>query len=542
MSITPDTPNNPPLAQEHSGVREYIGARYVPVFADPPEWTDTRAYEPLTIVLHKGNSYTSAQYVPTGIDITNTKYWMLTGNFNAQVEGYRQEVNAFNDRITTNEQDIDALQTDVTELQSEVGITGARLTGKFSYWAVGRTLKNASDQFLYGSVDGIKFEKLTPISSQSDSSSAFEWNGYFYNIGNNQYVYSNDMVNWSAPVDMGMGGSFNSIWACSLFLDGESGYVLGAQKYREGSFNTGNASTGGYRKIVMCPVTQNSDGTLNINVSEMQTILGGNNDSIIDPYMVRVPQIGYILAVKNEVTSKIEIYSGGGIATLTKQSWDCKITGVEAPQLMVDSMGNVNMYIDAYNPSVYNALETSEAQYNAGRFHQCPLLAPVYSRFQLVSAPLLIPLAFSEEVRHLGYHKTTKDSFKWLSTYEGEDTFSDIYTFGNIANVRPTNTNGVRFPVMNAPGYMLALSGNYTNITLDAFPIFDYRYAGYPKIKANTSNAFLANNVYISGKGWANLAPGRETHMSWLHDGQIAEFPLAPTGTDYYPGIDLPLV
>lgn len=110
MSITPDTPNNPPLAQDYSGVREYIGARYVPVFANPPEWTDTRAYEPLTIVLHEGNSYTSAQYVPTGIDITNTQYWMLTGNFNAQIEAYRQEVAAFDGRITKNANDIAELQ------------------------------------------------------------------------------------------------------------------------------------------------------------------------------------------------------------------------------------------------------------------------------------------------------------------------------------------------------------------------------------------------------------------------------------------------
>lgn len=85
------------------GVREYIGARYVPIFADPIEWDDTRSYEPLTIVIYQGNSYTSTQNVPTGIDITNEQYWVNTGNYNAQVEAYRQEVNNavsnFNDTI-----------------------------------------------------------------------------------------------------------------------------------------------------------------------------------------------------------------------------------------------------------------------------------------------------------------------------------------------------------------------------------------------------------------------------------------------------------
>lgn len=71
---------------------QYIGARYVPLFADPAEWNDSRTYEPLTIVLHEGNSYTSRQFVPKGITIDNDDFWALTGNYNAQVEQYRQDV------------------------------------------------------------------------------------------------------------------------------------------------------------------------------------------------------------------------------------------------------------------------------------------------------------------------------------------------------------------------------------------------------------------------------------------------------------------
>lgn len=73
-------------------VREYVGARYVPLFADPLQWDNTQTYEPLTIVLNQGNSYTSRQFVPTGTDISNEDYWAMTGNYNSQVEQYRQEV------------------------------------------------------------------------------------------------------------------------------------------------------------------------------------------------------------------------------------------------------------------------------------------------------------------------------------------------------------------------------------------------------------------------------------------------------------------
>jgi hypothetical protein len=81
-------------------VRQYIGARYVPLFADPAEWDNTKTYEPLTIVLHEGNSYTSRQYVPTGIDINNNEYWALTGNYNAQIETYRAETQANTSKFT----------------------------------------------------------------------------------------------------------------------------------------------------------------------------------------------------------------------------------------------------------------------------------------------------------------------------------------------------------------------------------------------------------------------------------------------------------
>ena len=81
---------------------QYIGARYVPLFADPLTWDITKAYEALTIVYYQGNSFTSRQAVPAGIDITNDTYWALTGNYNAQIEQYRAEVQTYDNRITAN--------------------------------------------------------------------------------------------------------------------------------------------------------------------------------------------------------------------------------------------------------------------------------------------------------------------------------------------------------------------------------------------------------------------------------------------------------
>ena len=71
-------------------VREFIGGRYIPIIVG--EWDNSRTYEPLMVVTYQGASYTSRQYVPVGIEITNENYWVLSANYNAQIEAYRKEI------------------------------------------------------------------------------------------------------------------------------------------------------------------------------------------------------------------------------------------------------------------------------------------------------------------------------------------------------------------------------------------------------------------------------------------------------------------
>ena len=69
--------------------RQYVGARYVPKVMG--EWNKALQYEALSIVTYLGNSFTSKVPVPPNIDISNKSYWVNTGNYNAQVEAYRQQ-------------------------------------------------------------------------------------------------------------------------------------------------------------------------------------------------------------------------------------------------------------------------------------------------------------------------------------------------------------------------------------------------------------------------------------------------------------------
>lgn len=143
------------------GVRQYVGARYVPLFAEPLEWSSTQGYESLTVVLHEGNSYTSRQSVPVGIDISNTAYWAETGNYNAQIEAYRQEVLAYDQRIADNANAIaaetQARESEVAEAMADIAAeTQARISG---------------DNALALRMDNL--EKQTPMQDESGRNAVF---------------------------------------------------------------------------------------------------------------------------------------------------------------------------------------------------------------------------------------------------------------------------------------------------------------------------------------------------------------------------------
>lgn len=130
----PRPPRPTPPPPPGCGPSQYVGARYVPKFADPIEWDTERGYESLTIVTYKGESYTSKCPVPPGIDIKNTRYWALTGAYNAQVEEYKSQVKDLSQQVTGFASDnaefrekITQYEKDNAEMKNAVASTVARV-------------------------------------------------------------------------------------------------------------------------------------------------------------------------------------------------------------------------------------------------------------------------------------------------------------------------------------------------------------------------------------------------------------------------------
>lgn len=97
-----------------------VGAKFVPSFANPVEWNSNNAYDELTVVMHNGSSYTSRQYVPVGTDITDTTYWMCTGNYNAQIDSMRSAIESHTSD-TSNPHNVTAAQLGLGDVTALVG-------------------------------------------------------------------------------------------------------------------------------------------------------------------------------------------------------------------------------------------------------------------------------------------------------------------------------------------------------------------------------------------------------------------------------------
>src|SRR5699024_10521680 len=105
----------------------YVGHRYVPKVMG--EWDKTETYEGLSIVTNKGTSYTSKKRVPKGIDILNEEYWVVTGNYNAQIEEYRKDVRSVKSDMIDLEESVDKdLKENKEYINSELTKTNNKIT------------------------------------------------------------------------------------------------------------------------------------------------------------------------------------------------------------------------------------------------------------------------------------------------------------------------------------------------------------------------------------------------------------------------------
>lgn len=210
-------------------VRQYIGARYIPLFADPIEWSAETAYEPLTVVTYQGGSYVSRQYVPAGIPLSNNNYWLLWADYNAQLEAYRQEVLRFDGRITAN---ADAIN-DETNARTEAD------TQLSSDLAAETSAREAADTALENAVDDIPVVAATDFfpTDKSDVPLMFPYNNPGYDYGTEEteqvhrIVFGEDnslrQALYAGGCNLVASGNLDICWVSSI----ANSYLMNADKF-----------------------------------------------------------------------------------------------------------------------------------------------------------------------------------------------------------------------------------------------------------------------------------------------------------------------
>ena len=446
---------------------QYIGSRYVPVFANPIDWDNTKAYEPLTIVTHEGNSYTSRQYVPTGIDISNTDYWALTANYNAQIEQYRREVKAFDDRITTNTtsntaQDkqlagtsdsglktlIDAnTSTNATHTNQLAGTSDSGLKTLIEnnnynsnmIFAFGQGSTQTTKTCIYFSKDGKNFN-FSDIQFPTTSPKKAIWSknigeikdtAYFFEDYLN-YFYTNDFKTFNSsqwPVNSVVG-----LWSLNFIQDNEkNGYAIAcySTNYTADTKNAVGSTTYGDFKIIITPVTQNSDGSIaKLPNPNTWTILTPNVNSAIDP-SIAYYRGNYYLAFKDEINCTINIYKSSAIAgPYTNTNITIPIYGIEAPYLIANNT-SLYLYADGYDmyPITKNNAINDSNFYSRDAIYWSSCLFRLYyydTKFSNQKAyPVLLP-----QTPHFAYHIFTSN--KLLMALANVSGVPVTYNFTNI--------------------------------------------------------------------------------------------------------------
>lgn len=178
------------------GYNKYVGARYVPIFDG--EWDKNKSYEPLVIVSYVGNSYTSKTFVPIGADINDTKYWANTGNYNAQVEYYRQEVADLSNTVATCAKKtykdiyVEDVHKDITDMKTKIETILEEETGAINLIFT----KDFSISPIVIDRTDIKFTGDVYVTSVDNENTTFSINGKSYNsvnctISNNKVICDN---------------------------------------------------------------------------------------------------------------------------------------------------------------------------------------------------------------------------------------------------------------------------------------------------------------------------------------------------------------
>lgn len=377
---------------------------------------------------------------------------------------------------------------------------------------------------LYYSKDGINFYRVKGTNYNnvvSDASSMILINGRYYYFGSNVYQFSNDLVNFTNEKQII--NENNDIWASFPFYDKPNNkyYVYHAYRYNQETFINACGQPAFYFKIIAQEFTINPDGVLNFgNIQDVKYISGS---SYIDPSIVYTDTRGYVMAIKNEQTCQMEIYSMVNPLQLNQEPiLTIRGAGTEAGKL-IEFDDIIHLYAHDYGLGI-------DYYSHLGDLPQTYSRIPIYTPRGIIDdRNALREVCYSPETfRHAGIMKATNEILNIIKNLGVEITklypCGDYYTNEEIKTYKGVHTSGQTYEVINHPCVIYGLGGG-TGIDQITLNMRAYYKSPLYLLSGPT-------NIKFSGDTNAERTIVNEASNS---DGDNIIIGLAPSGKFYTP-------
>ena len=325
--------------------------------------------------------------------------------------------------------------------------------------AISRNTIN-NDHYIYYSEDGENFNRVgNKLSLTEDSSALILINGTYYYFGSNSYYYSDDLVTWSNGITINDNDNDRrKNWAFYPFYDSinDKYYVFSALQYKNDTFKNDLNFDSFYFKIIKQEFTINNDKTLNFDTPTNVKYV--ENESYIDPAICYDPIYGYTLAIKNEKTCKIELYSSNDINNFNESYAYLDGAGSEGCQL-IDEDGFIILYVHDYalNSKVVTGLSEDLGQ----TYSKVIIANPIakYDTANLTRHACKMPEIF----RHAGIMKCDKKTLNLITSIGIKNTqlyiCDDSAIIGDLLKPAFCFTGGATYNLPNLPYGLFVVGG-----------------------------------------------------------------------------------
>lgn len=353
--------------------------------------------------------------------------------------------------INKNTADINKNTTDINNINNIINNKEKGLI------AISRNTTN-NDHYIYYSEDGENFNRVgNKLSLTEDSSALILINETYYYFGNNSYYYSDDLINWSNGIMINDNGN-NENWAFFPFYDpvSEKYFVFSALQYKSDTLTNDLNNNTHYFKIIKQEFTINDNKTLNFDTPSNVKYI--ENESYIDPAICYDSIYGYTLAIKNEKTCKIELYSSNDINNFNESYAYLDGAGSEGPQL-IDEDGFITMYCHDY---ALNSTYNTGLADDMGETYSKVIIANPNTKFNtdnLTRHACKMPEIF----RHAGIMKCDKKTLNLITSIGIKETplyiCNDYYIIGDLLKQTFCTTGGATYNLPNLPYGLFILGG-----------------------------------------------------------------------------------